>query len=143
MKKAIKFLSIFLILLVCVVGCGKEKETSKNLISIDYAEFNQKLANNESFILEVVQTTCHNCISFTPKFTAVLEEYDVTAYSLNLTNMSEKDNKQFLNDYKVDGTPTVMFFENGSETSTMRRLEGDRNKTQIISKLKTNGYIKD
>ncbi len=141
MKKGFKFLTLFIILVICLLGCEKS-ENKSYLEAIDYATFNQKLENKDSFILEVVQTGCPNCTSFTPKFTEVLEEYKIKAYSMNLTNMSEEDNKTFLNDYDVDGTPTLMFFEQGTETSTMKRLEGDKNKDIIISKLKQNGYIK-
>ena len=141
MKKKFKFFTLFIILVICLLGCEKS-ENKSYLESIDYVTFNQKLENKDSFILEVVQTGCHNCTSFTPKFTEVLEEYKIKAYSMNITNMSAEDNKTFLNDYDVDGTPTLMFFEQGIETSTMRRLEGDKDKDIIISKLKQNGYIK-
>lgn len=141
MKKRFKIFTLFIILVICLLGCEKS-ENKSYLEAIDYATFNQKLENKDSFILEVVQTGCPNCTSFTPKFTEVLEEYKIKAYSMNLTNMSEEDNKTFLNDYDVDGTPTLMFFEQGTETSTMKRLEGDKDKDIIISKLKQNGYIK-
>ena len=56
--------------------------------------------------------------------------------------MDEKTKESFLDKYGVDGTPTVLFFEKGNSTSTMKRIVGDNDESVIISKLKQNGYIK-
>ena len=129
-------------MLLCflVVGCGK---TTNYLNSITYKEFSNKISNKDSFVLEIVQTGCSNCTEFSPKFKSVLEENKVVAYSLNLTDLSQKDAEKFLKDYGVDGTPTVLFFKDGKETSTMNRLSGANvSKDTIKSKLKKNGFIK-
>jgi len=143
MKKTIKFFSLFLVLVFLVVGCGNKEEKQQYLKNVDYSQFASMVERKESFILEVVQTGCSNCTAFTPKFEAVLEEYEIVSYSLNLSEISSEDNKKFLKEYSVDGTPTVMFFENGEETSTLKRLTGNQDKEKIISKLKANGYIKE
>ena len=60
-----------------------------------------------------------------------------------MTDLSQKDAEKFLKDYGVDGTPTVLFFKDGKETSTMNRLSGANvSKDTIKSKLKKNGFIK-
>ena len=97
-------------------------------------------------MLEIVQDGCPHCANFTPIFTAVLEEYDLTAYSININvdKIGSENLQEFLNTYGEDlGTPTVIFFKDGKETSTMQRMEGEKTKSQIISKLKTNDYIKE
>lgn len=143
MKKSMKLFVLFLVLVTIVVGCGNNQE-SKYLVSISEKEFYEKIENKDTFILEVVQTGCSNCASFTPKYTAVLEEYKITSYSINISDIKDsKDKEKFLNEFEVDGTPTVIFFEDGVETSTMKRLTGDRDKDAIIAKLKVNGYIED
>lgn len=139
MKKTVKILSLFLVLVVLLVGCNEVEY----LVNVDYEDFNTKLENKEDFILEVVQTGCSNCTAFSPKFENVLEEYEITAYSLNLTDMTESDRKNFLDTYKVDGTPTVIFFKKGKETSTLKRITGNQNKEKIKSKLEANGYIEE
>ena len=143
MKKTYAFICLFILLVTFVVGCEKKQEV-EYLKDISYEELYKKIENKETFILEVVQTGCGNCTSFTPKFTEVLEEYKITAYSLNLTNIEKDENREkFLDDYDVTGTPTVIFFKDGEETSTMKRLTGDRDKETIIKKLKLNDYIED
>ena len=147
MKKMIKFFSLFLVLVFIVSGCGNDTQNQTQedevLISLTYEEFNEKLDNGDTFILEVVQDGCPNCTSFTPKFKDVLSEYSLVAFSLNITELSTKDSNKFLNNYSVDGTPTVMFFKDGKETSTLKRLVGNKDKDIIISKLKNNGYIEE
>lgn len=143
MKKTFKFLSLFLVLTIFLVGCEQKDDNSKYLVDINYTTFNDKLDNNEDFILEVVQTGCSNCTSFTPKFESVLGEYKITAYSINLTDMTDENRQEFLDKYNVSGTPTVLFFKGGKETSTLKRLTGNQSEDKIVSKLKANGYISE
>jgi len=142
MKKILKILSLFLVLVVFLVGCKDDnKEEEKYLVEIDYYTLNQKLENEDNFILEVVQTGCSNCTAFSPKFEKILEKHGLKAFSLNITDLSKEDSDNFLSRFKVDGTPTVIFFEKGKETSTLKRLVGNKSESQIESKLKSNGYI--
>ena len=57
------------------------------------------------------------------------------------TNMTEKDRNKFLDDYGIDGTPVVLFFKNGRETSTLKRIVGNQDADTVVSKLKANGLI--
>lgn len=145
MKKTIKILSLFLVLVLLVVGCGKEQDEADNteveyLKELTFEELEEKLNNKEDLILEIVQTGCSNCTAFSPKFESVLNEYEIQAYSLNISYLSDAG-ADWLDAYNVDGTPTVIFFEDGEETSTMKRLVGNQSKEKIVSKLKANGYI--
>jgi len=128
--------------------CGCQKDEVKeeiepsNLKNITYAELMDKINNKESFILEFVQTGCTNCAAFTPKFKSVLEEYNIIAYSLNIsTSVNAKEIDKLLDEYGIDGTPAVLFFKDGHETSTMKRIVGNQNKDVIKLKLESAGYI--
>ena len=144
MKKIVKIFSLFLVLVLLVVGCGKQEETNNTeveyLKELTFEELEVKLENKEDIILEIVQTGCSNCTAFSPKFESVLNEYEIQAYSLNISYLSDAG-ADWLESYNVDGTPTVIFFEKGEETSTMKRLVGNQSKEKIVSKLKANGYI--
>ena len=133
-----KVLLVFLfVAFILTTGCS----TSKSITNLKYSDFQKKIANKESFILEVMQDGCSHCESFTPKFDKVLTEYKVKAYALNLAKMASPEKKEFNNNYEVDGTPTVMFFKDGEETSILNRINGDKDKETIIVKLKNAGYI--
>lgn len=136
MKKIL--VSIILVLsLVLLSGCS-----SDSVSEIRYSNFQKKLANNENFILEVIQDGCSYCSEFAPKFDKVLTEYGINAYSLNLSSLADAERKEFNNNFQISGTPCVLFFENGEEVSILSRINGNQTKDKIIEKLKTNGYIK-
>ena len=113
MKKKIKYLLIGILALI-LTGCS----SSKVITDIDYSKLEEMIDNKESFILEVVQTGCSHCEEFSPRFKAVLKTNDEEAYSLNLYNMIDEERKKF-NELttSVSGTPTVLYFEDGKETS--------------------------
>ena len=114
MKKTIKFLLIG-IFIVFLIGCGNSNNT---ITEIDYSKLEDLIDSKESFILEIVQTGCSHCEEFLPRFKAVLKTNDLTAYYLNLYNLTEEDAKKF-NELttSVSGTPTVLYFKDGKETS--------------------------
>ena len=113
MKKNIKFLLIGILALI-LTGCS----SSKVITDIDYSKLEEMIDNKESFILEVVQTGCSHCEEFSPRFRAVLKTNEKEAYSLNLYNMTEEESKKFSElTNSVSGTPTVLYFEDGKETS--------------------------
>ena len=113
MKKKIKYLLIGILALI-LTGCS----SSKVITDIDYSKLEEMIDNKESFILEVIQTGCSHCEEFSPRFKAVLKTNDEEAYSLNLYNMTDDELKKF-NELttSVSGTPTVLYFEDGKETS--------------------------
>ncbi len=137
MKKRIIFLGLIILAVFCFTGCSNNK-----LKTITYSELEEMIANKESFILEIVQTGCSACENFTPRFKDVLSEYDVTAYSLNLTNMNEEDTNKFNQLLNINSTPTVVFFNEGEEESVSYRIIGAVDNDKIIQKLKAQDYIK-
>lgn len=92
----------------------------------------------QTFILYIKQTNCEHCKAFTPRFMSALRDTKLKAYVLNLTDLSEEDKKTYDDNFDVDGTPTVLFFDSGSES--MIRIQGEQTKDKIISKIKAAGY---
>lgn len=113
MKRKIKYLLIT-ILAIFLTGCSN----SNVITDIEYSKLEELIDNKESFILEVVQTGCSHCEEFTPRFRAILKEENMEAYSINLYNLTEEDAEKFNKlTTSVSGTPTVLYFEDGKETS--------------------------
>lgn len=133
MKRKIKYLLIGLFI-VFLTGCNNEK----TITDISYSELETMIDNKESFILEIVQTGCSHCEEFTPRFTAVLKTNDLEAYSLNLYNLQEDEAKKFNELTTVSGTPTVLFFKDGKETSN--RISGSVDNDKIEEHLEDAGY---
>ena len=137
MKKKFKFLLIG-IFIIFLTGCGNNTST---ITDISYSELEEMINNDESFILEIVQTGCSHCEEFSPRFKAILKTHDLTAYSLNLYNLNEEDAKKFNELTTVSGTTTVLFFENGEETNN--RINGAVNNDKVEEELQEAGYIEE
>jgi len=137
-----KWLIIFCIFVIILIATSVFlKENPEDYYNnLTYQEVKEKIKNNEKFILYVKQTDCKHCQSFTPKFTGVLSKYNLKANVLNLTDLTEEDRKDADLLLKVSGTPTVLFYENGSQIDT--KIEGSKDKKIIIQNLKQAGYIK-
>lgn len=134
--KKIKFILLFILSIFIFTGCG-----SSNFKSISYNELKDKLKDNETFFFVVVKDGCRYCESYEPIVEEVLKENDITAYKLNLSELSEDDFNTFSNEFKVDSTPTTIFSEEG-KISLMKRIEGSISKEKLTEKLKDMNYIK-
>lgn len=142
MLKKYKWLILFFVIIIAliVVAVSFSEDEDKYLHDISLNEVSKKIKKKENFILYIKQTDCEHCKSFTPNFLGVLSENKIEAYSLNLTNLSDKENKTYDEMFDVQGTPTVLFFVNGEES--LIRIEGEQTKARIKSKIEAAGFIK-
>ena len=151
MKKNI--LTIIGIILVCLAVIGlvsasktlnqKNKEEDNHLIEISITELQEKVNNKETFILLISQTNCSHCAEYKPVLKEVLTKYDIFAYEIDETKLSEKENGILKNIANISGTPTTVFIVDGEEANTQNRLIGAANKNKIINRLKAMNYIKE
>lgn len=137
MKKYLKKLVVIIVMFI-ICGCS-----SAGVKEINYNEFNNLIKEKESFILYIGSASCSNCIEFGPKFESVIEENNISdTYYIDLDELSEEDKKAFNKVVNITGTPTVVFITNGEEESGFNRINGNVSKEKIITRLKTNDYIK-
>ncbi len=138
-----------LVILVCTLlfVLGKKYNPSKgdykSVINIDLASFKEKVANKEKFVLVVTQTGCSHCLAYLPVLEEIGEEYKLTFYDINMTDLSDEDKIEFNKLVRISGTPTTIFYTDGEEQSTTTRLVGEKSKEKIISRLKSEGYINE
>lgn len=133
---------IFLVILIgCLflTGCKNSLNTVKE---IDFSTLQGKIENKETFILEIVQTGCSHCEEFSPRFREILNKYDLTGYSINLSNLTEEERNKLYEITEVSGTPTVCFFKKGNE-EVMNKIVGAVSNKEIYNKLKDAKYIKN
>ena len=123
-----------LIILVCVLLfiIGK-KSDFKSIEDIDLATLKAKIDNKEKFVLVVTQTGCSHCMAYLPVLEEVGEEYKLTFYDINMTNLSDDEKTEFNKLVRISGTPTTIFYTNGEEESTTARLVGEKTKDKIIN----------
>lgn len=141
MKKKI-IIVLIIIGLICMFF-GYKLFSKNNLIRIDYNSIVEKTKNKESFVLCVSRTNCSHCLDYKPKLKKVAGKYDIKIYYIDIDTATDKEEKQFKDNYSFDGgTPVTIFFKNGEEKTTATRIEGDVSEEIIINKLKKNGFIK-
>lgn len=81
-----------------------------------------------------------HCLEYGPVLEEVLREYDITAYSIDLTTLDD-DEEAFDDLISITGTPTTVFFKEGVEQSVTTRIVGSKSKETIIERFKSQGFI--
>lgn len=136
MKNIFRILIVLCITLI--TGCS-----SNTIKEINYKEFYTLIKNKQTFILYIGSTSCHNCVEFSPKLKVVIKENNIKNVKyIDLDKLSEKEKNGLNKIINVSGTPTVVFVTNGEEKSMTNRINGNVSKEKIISRLKSNEYIK-
>ena len=121
---------------------NNNKNESNNLIEMNTKTFKEKINNKDSFILLITKEGCSHCAEYLPVFINVLEKYNLTAYKLDLADMSDSDKEYLADIANISGTPTTVFIENGEETTVLNRIVGSASRKTVIDRLKTMKYIK-
>lgn len=141
MKKHLGLIILIIIILtLAIIAVVFSEDDTKYIKEISINKVIEKQENKDSFILFIKQNGCSHCVEFTPTFMSVLRQYDLKAYELNLSNLTEEENEIFYDTFDTTGTPTVLFFENGTES--LIKIEGAQPKSKVISKLESTGFIK-
>lgn len=91
-----------------------ELEGSVGFNEITYSEYEEKMANNELFVVVIVKDGCGYCEMYIPVVTKVAEEYKVPINYINLTHLTDEEYQAISksNDYLKRnswGTPTTLF----------------------------------
>lgn len=121
---------------------NNNKNESNNLVAMNTKTFKEKINNKDSFILLITKEGCSHCAEYLPVFINVLEKYNLTAYKLDLADMSDSDKEYLADIANISGTPTTVFIENGEETTVLNRIVGSASRKTVIDRLKTMKYIK-
>ena len=144
MKKGNKLFILAIILLIIIISIlvinylnapkkGEFKE-------ITYSEIQEKMNNEESFVLVVSQSTCSHCATYKPKVKIIAEDYGLDIFYIDIDLLENKG--EFLKELKLSGsTPTTLFIQDGEEKSMLIRLEGDLSSKTVIKKLQELGFI--
>lgn len=140
-KKAtiILLLASFFVILIALVGCSRNSDYLKN---INLKDLEKKINNKDRFILLISNKDCINCKNFEPKLKSIINDNKIIIYKIDTFYLSVKEFNTLKNYTSHNGTPTIEFFVNGTENSTLNRIVGNVSNTVVIQKLKDNNYIK-
>ena len=140
-KRALILGGICLVILVGAVIADLVLSKSY-LKEIKYAELITKIEKRESLVVLFSQTTCTHCMDFKPKLERVANKYKIKIYYLETDLLDEETSKELKTKFSFSGTPTTVFITNGEEKTAATRINGDVSEEKIVSKLKSNGFIK-
>ncbi|MBQ9181303.1 MAG: thioredoxin family protein [Bacilli bacterium] len=118
--------------------------TSLNFV--DYDTFMSKLESGEKAIYVLGQTTCGYCSMYKPVINEVASEYGVEFNYININTLEEdqynslKDAIDYVRDNDDWGTPLTLIVEDGE---TVDKINGYTEKDEVVSFLKTNGFIEE
>jgi len=113
------------------------------LYELDVNTVIEKINNKDSFILCISATYCEHCKEYKPKLVDISKKYKLDIYYIDFDKYSENEQQLFRNYISFDGsTPVTLFIKNGEEETTVNRINGNVSKDKIISKFKSNGFIK-
>ena len=145
MKK--KILIVFIIFVIVGGLCllvidAKGNNNSGDLVELNYVEINNKIDNEEDFILVVSQSTCSHCATYRPKVKKIASEYGINVYYIDYDKEASGNQVKLLDLLDLDGaTPTTLFIRDGEEVSKLNRLIGDLSETKIVDQFKKMGFI--
>lgn len=145
MKKKNMFLilcTIALISLILLIVLYNYFNRSR-LYELNVDNIIEKINNKDSFILCISATYCEHCKEYKPKLIDISKKYKLDIYYIDFDKYSENEQQLFRNYISFDGsTPVTLFIKNGEEETTVNRINGNVSKDKIISKFKSNGFIK-
>ena len=140
-KRIIILIIICVFLLIGVIIVDK-KLSKEYLLEIKYDEVIKKVDKKDTFVLLLSQTTCSHCAEYKPKLSRISKKYKVMVYYLETDLLKEKEEKEIKKLFNYSGTPTTVFVIKGYEKTAATRINGDATEEKIISKFKSNGFIK-
>ncbi len=133
---------IILIILLFIVLINRITNKSQ-FYELTYSEVMEKINNKDSFVLCITSTICSHCEAYKPKLKKISSRYNVDIYYIDINLASKEEQKEFSSLLSFDGTtPTTLFLINGEETTTSNRLIGEVSIDKVVTKLKSNGFIK-
>ncbi|SOC16700.1 thiol-disulfide isomerase/thioredoxin [Ureibacillus xyleni] len=100
-----------------------DNENYQNIILPDVLK--EKIASGEPVVAYMFSPECPHCMEMTPALMPIADEVGVQIDQLNILEY-----EQGWDDYKVEATPTLIYFNEGKEVS---RIVGDYSKdTKVI-----------
>ena len=98
-----------------------DDENYQNIILPEDLE--EKIESGEGVFAYMFSPVCGHCKQFTPKLMPVAEQEGIQIDQLNVLEYQNA-----WTTYQLQGTPTLIYFENGEEVS---RLYGDHNEESV------------
>lgn len=128
-----------------LVGCSKnyERDNSKGEeIQITLAEFEEKMANGDSFAVMLTQSHCTYCKEFESYLNPYMEDHHLVMYNviLDYEETSAQENLQTIHKYFADfsTTPGIYYVKDGKMKSPLKPKNNEINGDMLEEWVKIN-----
>lgn len=140
MEVIMKYIKILFvaIALMFATGCGNKVTTYKQ---IDYNTYTSLKNAKESYILYLGSSSCSHCQNFKPVLESIIKDYQLDISYIDISTLTEKEYAVVQNDTKLQGTPTIVFIEDGV-VKTSPKIVGEVGYNTALNSFKESGYIK-
>ena len=85
-------------------------------------ELDEKMKKGETFTVYFFSPECSHCKEMTPRLTPLAEKNNVEIFKYNVLEY-----EQGWDDFQIEGTPTLIHFENGKEVARMPNAQPNEN----------------
>lgn len=85
-------------------------------------DLDNKIKKGETFTVYFFSPECSHCKEMTPRLTPLAEENNVEILKYNVLEY-----EQGWDDFQIEGTPTLIHFENGKEVARMHNAQPNEN----------------
>ena len=108
---------------------------------IDYNTYTSLKNAKESYILYLGSSSCSHCQNFKPVLESIIKDYQLDISYIDISTLTEKEYAVVQNDTKLQGTPTIVFIEDGV-VKTSPKIVGEVGYNTALNSFKESGYIK-
>jgi len=123
---------------IFLTGCGNKITTYEE---INYSDYTNLIESKEDFILYLGSASCSHCLNFKPTLEKIIKKYQLDVKYIDVYALTEKEYAVLKNKTKLQGTPTVVFIEDGV-VQTSPKIVGAVEYSVALEKFKESGYIK-
>ncbi|HDR6390240.1 thioredoxin family protein [Bacillus thuringiensis] len=129
MKKMIIISIIVIITMILISLNYKQKEdqqTSENYYqnNISFDQLQSEISNKKEKVIYFYKPDCHYCENVSPIIIPMTKEMKINLETINL-----KENPKAWEEFKIQGTPTIIHFKDGKEVN---RILGQHKKEKYI-----------
>ena len=106
---------------------NKLKKVDNHIVEIDYDTYSEIIKKDEYNIILLTSPTCNHCKDYKPNVNYVADDYHLTVYELNITDLSIDQSFTIHESYRLlkdrydtngnptIGTPATIITKNGEE----------------------------
>lgn len=141
----ILMIGIVFLLASLVLMLTRGRKIPNHIVDIKYEEYSEIIKEEEYNIIILTSPTCSHCKNYKPRANFVADDYHLTIYNLDISNLTYEQYIEIHDKYKatkdnyIDGkpsvlTPTTIITKNGEEIDSISNNLGYDGLLELLKK---------